>query len=697
MEAASDANRPPVAAAVADAEVDPGVPVALDGSGSSDPDGDSLTYAWTQSSGATVALAGRAAVRATFTAPVEPGALAFRLTVTDPGGLTDSDAVTVTVRDLVPDFGAASVAALSLTAGEALAAVVLPAATGGNGDLTYTLTSDPAGLAGLSFDAATRTLSGTPSAGGTYTFAYRADDADANTTAADAAVLSFQVTVESVLSAAEAAVKQALQRTLAGVGTRTLTGALANIGSRFADGGAGSSLTLAGRSVPLGLPGGAAGYRGVGADGVCGTGGPAHPGPAGPAAVAPGCAVVDSRGVGADDLLRASAFSVRLGVAADGSGTDSGSPLWSLWGRGDLGSFEGRPEPGARYEGDLRTGWLGFDGRAGAWVAGLAVSHGESEAEYAFDQGGGVAGSGRLETTLTAAYPYGRWTFANGLEVRGVLGAGSGEARHAPDDGAQETGDLDMRLASAGLRRALPALAGFDLAVRADASAVRLETGAGPGFIANVSADHWRVRAGLEASRRFALGDAGGAALVPFVEVAARRDGGDGPAGTGLEVAGGARYEAPGVQVEARGRWLAAHSEDGTREHGVSVTARVGPGAHGRGLSLSLSPRWGAGAVAGALWRDELPRPAAGGADDAGAVDARIGYGVELAPEGLLTPFAELGLAGGESRRLRLGTRFDGRPAALALELAGERRERDDDVARACADARSQAQVLTGR
>ena len=39
-------------------------------------------------------------------------------------------------------------------------------------------------------------------------------------------------------------------------------------------------------------------------------------------------------------------------------------PLWSLWGRGDLGTFAGRGEPGLSYDGELRTGWLGL-GRAG--------------------------------------------------------------------------------------------------------------------------------------------------------------------------------------------------------------------------------------------------------------------------------------------------------------------------------------------
>ena len=660
----------PVAQAGPDVDVDPESAVTLDGSGSSDPDGERLIFAWSQVSGAEVALAGADRARATFDAPVEPGALSFRLTVTDPMDLSDSDEVTVTVRDQVPDFGDAAVAALALREGQAMEPVVLPRARGGNGALSYSLTSDPAGLAGLSFEPATRTLSGTPSAGGSYVFALRADDADSNTADSDAAVLRFEVEVESILDRAREAVRRALKGTLEGLGTRMLTGTLANIGTRFADGFPGSSLMLGGQSVPLNATGLAGdGVAGAVPHGPCA--GIGHDGYGAGGAGEALCGGAASRGIGAEELFRTSAFAVHLGAAPGAAHADPGAARWALWGRGDFGSFAGRPEPGMSYEGELRTGWLGFDGRSGPWVAGVALSHGEGEAEYGFDLGRGVAGSGRLETTVTALYPYGRWTFADGLELRGVLGAGGGEARHVPEGGDEETSGLGMRMASVGVRRALPALAGVDLAVRGDASAVRMETGDGPEFVSNLTADSWRLRAGVEASRRFALGG-DDTALVPFVEVAGRRDGGDGVTGTGVEIAGGVRYAGPGVQVEARGRWLAAHTEEGTRERGVSVTARVGPGAHGRGLSLSLSPRWGAGTgAAAALWRDALPHGPGGGAD-AGAVDARIGYGIVLARMGVVTPFAEAGLAGNESRHLRFGARFDALHMDLGVELAGE-------------------------
>ena len=454
---------------------------------------------------------------------------------------------------------------------------------------------------------------------------------------------------------------RALKKTLAGVASRTLTSALGHIGARFGDTIPSGNLTLAGQVVNLAAP--AAGA--YDAHGACPSDAFGEN--------APGC-VGWSRGVGVDELLHASAFSLALGAAEGSGGADAAMPRWSVWGLGDYATFAGRPE-GIHYDGAARSGWLGVDARAGRWVAGLALSHGMTEADYRY--GDGDAGAGRLETTLTALYPYGRWTIGDGLELRGVLGGGTGEVRHVLGDGTRETGALTMRMASAGVRQELSPVAGIDLAARADAGTVGMEVGDGPGTVAGVSADSWRVRLGLEASRRYALNDAG--ALTPFVEAVGRRDGGDGLVGNGLEVAGGVRYAAPRVEVELRGRTLVVHTEDGASEQGVSVTARVGPGAEGRGLWLSLSPRWGAAAGgAQALWRDGMPRPSATGAGNEAAMDARIGYGVALTPEGLLTPFAETGLAGDEGRRLRLGTRFDASHMDLGMELSGERRESAD-------------------
>ncbi len=573
------------------------------------------------------------------------------------GGGTPTGGGGGAAADLEPSFGGATVSDQSYTAGTAIAALTLPLATGGDGTLRYSLT--PAAPSGLTLDAGSRTLTGTPTGTqGETRYTWTATDADGDTD-----TLTFVIAVAE--DPRRALVQDAVKSALAAVARRAMSSALDNIGARFADIGA-SSVSLAGQPVPL--EGSAAmvsmaednALRSCAADrfGGFGSSGP------------PGCAASQSRPLTAGELFGASAFSLHLG-AAEGAGGAGARPLWSIWGRGDLGSFAGRGDAGLHYDGKLRTGWLGVDTRAGSWVAGLAMSHGTGEADYGLS-GGALTGRGRLETTLTAVYPYGRWTPGEGLELRGVAGAGEGEARHGFEDGERETGDLTMRMASLGVRRSLPDVAGLALAVRADASVTRIETGRGPAAIHGLSADSWRLRAGVEASRRFAL--EGAAAIEPFLEAAARRDGGDGLEGSGVELAGGLRYHAPGVSVEARGRWLAAHREDDAEEQGVSLTARAGPGADGRGLFLALSPRWGAGTGgAQALWNEELPNPAASG--NGGAMDAQIGYGFALPEAGLLTPFAEAGLAGGERRRLRLGTRFAARHAAFGVELAGERRE----------------------
>ena len=87
-----------------------------------------------------------------------------------------------------------TVAAQTYTAGTAIVPLRLLTAYGGNGALTYTLTPT---VPGLSFDAATRRLSGTPAQAGAYRMTYRADDADANTGDSDAAIRTFTITVQA--------------------------------------------------------------------------------------------------------------------------------------------------------------------------------------------------------------------------------------------------------------------------------------------------------------------------------------------------------------------------------------------------------------------------------------------------------------------------------------------------------------------
>ena len=133
----------------------------------------------------------------------------------------DLASLTFTLKvDGAPTFGYSTIAAQSWQRGQQIEALTLPAATGGNGTLGYSLTDSSSALgssalgslpAGLSFDANSRVLSGTPTAAVSATLVYSAEDEDG-----DSASLSFAVMVDGapLLAAALPAQTWALNETI---------------------------------------------------------------------------------------------------------------------------------------------------------------------------------------------------------------------------------------------------------------------------------------------------------------------------------------------------------------------------------------------------------------------------------------------------------------------------------------------------
>lgn len=95
----SGTNFAPTAVAGSSQTRTSGSQVSLNGNQSNDPNNDVLGFQWTQTSGQNVRLNNATSSIATFTAPTVASdmMLQFRLTVTDPGGLSDSATTTVTV------------------------------------------------------------------------------------------------------------------------------------------------------------------------------------------------------------------------------------------------------------------------------------------------------------------------------------------------------------------------------------------------------------------------------------------------------------------------------------------------------------------------------------------------------------------------------------------------------------------------
>ena len=657
-------NLPPTADAGEDQTVDEGEEVTLDGSGSSGLDGDGRTYAWTQTSGTTVTLNDATAISPTFTAPIrqtaDDGEFEFTLTLTDAAGGTSTAAtVTISVTNLPPTADAGE--DQTVDEGEEVTL---------DGSGSSGLDGDGRTYAWTQTDGTTVTLNDATAISPTFTAPNRLDEN---------ADLEFMLTVTDLGGASDTDSVQIGVATDAPVRQQALKTGLAALGRGLA---ASATDAIGQRLKPAATRPETSAFSGLSlsnciARAAQGAGESPWAGPDGNSDRSSPCALPST------EQLARSAFVISLnglnGLNGKGN-AGAGGGYWSLWGRGDLSRFEGRPQAGLDLDGDLTAGYLGLDYRlSSGGLVGVALSRSEGEIDYrsgttdgALDNG--TFDEGTLDTSLNSVYPYGYWSPRAGLGLWGLLGVGSGDATltHRETDFAT---DLDMRMGALGLRQAVQTLGSFDLALKADAFVVELESENVPGLPA-VSAQARRARLLLEASHSWQPYP--DERLGTSLELGLRADGGDADEGAGAELGVGLEYSNSrlGLRAQWRAQGLLAHSASGFEEWGTSLNVEFDPGVSGQGLALTLAPTWGQAASGGAqaLWQSDRPLRDTGLAPaSAMRMDLDLSYGLNR-DRRQLSPFASLGLADGVMQRLRLGLRLGlGLADELEMELFGGR------------------------
>ena len=368
------------------------------------------------------------------------------------------------------------------------------------------------------------------------------------------------------------------------------------------------------------------------------------------------------------DWLGGTSFALAMNDAADGTGG-----RWTLWGQGDVQTFSTREN--TVIDGEMRTMYLGLDRRmADGWLLGGALSYSASTADYSFS-GTDTSGSGRLETTLVNLYPYAHKPLSRGSlwAVLG-LGLGNGSIEHwRSGPGLVETGDLSML--AGGRHELLATASGIRASLLGSLASLRLKTASAEGLLSNLTAAVHQMRVGLESSYEGRIARWG--TVSPFAQVSMRHDGGDGVTGSGLEVSGGVRYHAGRLSMELGARMLAAHVSSGYEENGWHAAVRLEPRAGGEGLSLSVSPTWGLAdhRPVEALWSGEVFTALDGASSAVGGMQTQVGYGLRLASwSALLTPYVEHASAASGDLRTRVGMRLE-HDSRFRLDVRGERLE----------------------
>ena len=282
--------------------------------------------------------------------------------------------------------------------------------------------------------------------------------------------------------------------------------------------------------------------------------------------------------VSSQELAQGSSFS----FSPEGAG-----PRLSFWGKGAFSSFNG-VEESITLTGEVTTALVGAEWSNERWQAGAALSHSWGNGSY---QGEGDGADGRISSSLTGVFPYGRYALTPRLGIWATAGYGWGSLSLNPDGDAPEYNPATtMALGAVGMDGLLldGGSEGITLTTTADALFLKTSSEAVVG-LASSEGNISRFRLGLEATRPFPL--ANGASLSPSLEVGLRQDSGDAETGFGMDLGAGLSWSDPeqGITATVKGRTLLSHGAEDFQDQGLALSFSWQPSPSNRGASLSLS------------------------------------------------------------------------------------------------------------
>ncbi len=305
-----------------------------------------------------------------------------------------------------------------------------------------------------------------------------------------------------------------------------------------------------------------------------------------------------------------SSWDPSLGELLAGCHMSQSMPLASgsfgVWGQGAFRQFNGRGEDALTLHGDVTTGMLGVDYHwQGGWLVGMLLSHSQGDGTFEMaDQ------SGDIMSGLTGVYPYVSYT-GMGWDVWGSAGIGRGQVEML-----ELEGDIVSRFGVLGMRGKLASGSTIGLNYHGDILMTDAEVADH-----DVTAEVYRVRAGLEASARIT------GAIRPYLEANVRQDGGSAETGTGLELGGGIRFFHPAWRLrgDMHTQGLVMHTVDGFTEWGISGLLQVGN--RSEGIMMRLRPSWGRGRGM-SLYRQQTILDAASLGTATNRTELELGYGI---------------------------------------------------------------------